>query len=208
MFNFEITPLGNLFFGLSLIVFLSLFVVKNENRNFSLTFLLLISLGFIFYAKDLITLFIGWEVMGWSSYFIISKHSDQRTAQKYIIFNLAAAFSLLGAIALIYGFSGTFLYSEIDFSGVSQSMTAAISILVLIAIFIKSGVMPFHYWLVDTYEQSDHIFSAILSAIISKAGIFAFIVIFTQIITYKYLQSIIFDFVAWIAVITSIVATF
>ncbi len=208
MFNFEITPLGNFFFGLSLVVFISLFVLKNDKRDIRLHTLLLSALGVIFYASDLITLFIGWEVMSWSSYFIISKSASLKTGQKYIIFNLGAGFALLASIVLIYSFSGSAIYSEIDFSKVPTYLHLPISLLLLITIFVKSGVVPFHYWVVDTYEESNHIFSAILSAIISKAGIFLFIVLFTQIIGYKYLEDIVFDIVAWLGVITSIVATF
>ncbi|MEA1913847.1 MAG: proton-conducting transporter membrane subunit, partial [Campylobacterota bacterium] len=91
---------------------------------------------------------------------------------------------------------------------VSSGLTTIISILVLIAVFIKSGVVPFHHWIVDTYEQSGALFTVILSAIISKAGIFAFIVFFVQLITFEYLETILFDVVAWAGVITSIVATF
>lgn len=208
MFNFEITPLGNLFFGLTIIVFFSLFLIKNEKRNVLLHTLLLTSLGFIFYASDLITLFIGWEIMSWSAYFIIAKDAKVKTLQKYILFNLGAGFALLGAIVLIYSFAGTAIYSEIDFSKVPTALHIPISLLLLVTIFIKSGVVPFHYWVVDTYEESNHIFSAILSAIVSKAGIFLFIVMFTKIIGYVYLENSIFELVAWLGVITSIVATF
>ncbi|HIP61446.1 MAG TPA: sodium:proton antiporter, partial [Sulfurovum sp.] len=103
MFNFEITPLGNMFFVMTLLVFASLFFVKNRNRDLVLHTLLLASLAMIFYASDFITLFIGWEIMGWSSYFIIARTADRSTLQKYIVFNLGAAFALLGAIILIYG---------------------------------------------------------------------------------------------------------
>lgn len=208
MFNFEITPLGNMFFVMTLLVFASLFFVKNRNRALVLHTLLLASLAMIFYASDFITLFIGWEIMGWSSYFIIARTADRSTLQKYIVFNLGAAFALLGAIILIYGACGSFVYREIDFSLVSGSMNIVISILMLVAIFVKSGVIPFHYWVVDSYDKSNHIFSAILSAIISKAGIFVFILVFFRIITTEYAQDTIFDTVAWIGVITSIVATF
>ena len=63
MFNFEITPLGNLFFGLTFIVFSSLFIIKQESKNSLLYILLFLSLSMIFYANNLITLFIGWEIM-------------------------------------------------------------------------------------------------------------------------------------------------
>jgi NADH-quinone oxidoreductase subunit M len=220
MFNLSVTPLGNLFFGLTLIVFVSLALVnfasfrgskasdfKNNSSIFLYT-LLFISLGVIFYASDLITLFIGWEVMSWSSYFIITNRAKLKTSQKYILFNLGAGFALLGAVVLIYSFTGTALYSDIAFSKVPTALHFPITLLLLITIFIKSGVMPFHHWVVDTYEEADNLFSSVLSAIISKAGIFLFILMFSQIIGYKFLEPMIFDIVAWLGVITSVIATF
>ena len=194
MFNFSVTPMGNLFFGLTVTIFLSLAVIRflsfgakasdSEKNSLFLCLLLFTALGVIFYASDLITLFIGWEVMSWSSYFILANRAKIKTLQKYIIFNLGAGFALLGAIVLIYSFTGTMLYEQIDFSKVPTMLHLPISILLLITIFVKSGVMPFHHWVVDSYEESDNLFSAVLSAIISKAGIFLFILMFTQIIGY------------------------
>lgn len=208
MFSFEITPLANIFFTLTLIVFASLFVVKNQNRGIFLHSILLLALGSIFYANNFITFFIGWEIMSWSSYFIIAKTAQKQTLQKYIAFNIAAGFSLLGAIIIIYGFCGTFVYSNIDFSLVPPIYNLIIILLFLVAIFIKAGVVPFHHWVVDTYNESNDMFTTILSAIISKVGIFAFIIIFTQIITIEYIEPFLFDIVAWGGVITSIIATF
>jgi NADH-quinone oxidoreductase subunit M len=203
-----LTPLGHLFFGLSVLVFVSLALVKNPQRDGVLHTLLFASFGMIFYAADLVTLFVGWEIMGWSAYFIIARHAERPTLQKYIVFNLAAAFTLLGAIILIYAGCGSVAYAQIDFADINSSQTAVIAILILITVFIKSGVIPFHYWVVDAYSRSGDLFSAILSAIISKAGIFLFILIFFQLITVAHLPDYLFSIVAWLGVITSIIATF
>jgi NADH-quinone oxidoreductase subunit M len=208
MFSFALTPLGHLFFGLTVLVFVSLSLVKNHQRDTGLHLLLFGSLAMLFYAADLVTLFVGWEIMGWSSYFIIARHADRATLQKYIVFNLAAAFALLGAIVLIYAACGSTAYAQIDFASASSGQITAISTLILLTVFIKSGVIPFHYWVVDAYSRSGDLFSAILSAIISKVGIFLFIVVFFQLITLRHLPSELFEIVAWLGVITSIIATF
>ena len=208
MFSFEITPLGNFFAILAFAVFGSLVFVSGKRRNIVLYALLIASLLAIFYANDLVTLFIGWEVMSWSSYFMISQSSTIKTSQKYIIFNLAGGFALLGAIALIYSASGSFAYDKIAFGQMPYGLQIAISILLLLTIFIKSGIMPFHYWVVDAYAQADDKFSTILSALISKSGIFLFVLMFTKIIGYENLSAGMFGIVAWLGVITSIIATF
>ena len=75
-------------------------------------------------------------------------------------------------------------------------------------IFIKSGILPFHYWIADTYTESNHIFSALLSAIISKAGIFLFILVFYEIMPISLNDKLFFYIIAWLGVITSIITTF
>lgn len=208
MFSFAFTPLGHLFFGLSVLVFGSLVWVEHPRKDRMLYALLLMSLGVLFYAADLVTLFVGWEIMGWSSYFLIARRADTPTLQKYIVFNLAGAFALLGAIALIDASCGSIAYERIDFAAVPARETTFIVILGLVAIFIKSGIVPFHYWVVDAYSRSDDLFSAILSAILSKAGIFLFIVLFFRLITAPHLPASLLSLTAWLGVITSIIATF
>ena len=88
------TYLGTFFAYLSLI---SIFLVTIAQRTKRLTcsyFLLQLLLSFsmllIVFAGDFITLFIGWEIMTWSSYFLISKSAiaNTKTVQKYILFSL------------------------------------------------------------------------------------------------------------------------
>ncbi len=208
MFSFAITPLGNLFFGMSVVVFVSLLFAGGRRGEWLWYVLLLGSLGLVFYADDLVTLFIGWEIMSWSSYFLIARRASSATLQKYIVFNLAAAFALLGALVLIYGAEGSVAYVAIDLSTLAPSHRIAIALLLFGTLFIKSGIVPFHYWVVDTYAQADERFSTVLSAIISKVGIFLFILFFVRFLPAELLPKGLFVLLAWLGVITSIIATF
>lgn len=204
MFHFEATMLGHLFFGLSLCVYAAIFAVSRRDLPWHL--LLLAALGVLFYAADMVTLFIGWEMMGWSSYFILAKTAQQRTLQRYILFNLGGAFALLGAIVLIYAYGGSMLFSAVDVTRIPTEGVSAIAILLLIALFVKSGVMPLHFWVRDSYVEADDLFSAVLSAIISKAGIFLFILFFFKLLRID--MPLMMGVMAWMGVATSIVATF
>ena len=204
MFHFEATMLGHLFFGLSLFVYAGIFALSRRDLPWHL--LLLAALGILFYAADMVTLFIGWEMMGWSSYFILAKTAETQTLQRFILFNLGAAFALLGAIVLIYGYSGSMLYSAIDAARIPHEGTWAIAILLLIALFVKSGVMPLHYWVHDGYRDADDLFSAVFSAVISKAGVFLFVLFFFKLLHVDLPP--LMEVMAWMGAATSIVATF
>ncbi len=71
----------------------------------------------------------------------------------------------------------------------------------LFAIFVKLGTIGFHYWLVDAYEESHNFFTPFLSAVLSKMGIYALIILITQVVELSYSLAI-------IGVMTSIIATF
>ncbi|MBN2894875.1 MAG: hypothetical protein JXK05_03165 [Campylobacterales bacterium] len=204
MFHFEATLLAHLFFGLSLLVILPLL----RRRDLVLHLLLLLSLGILFYASSLATLFIGWEMMGWSSYFILASSARVATLQRYILFNLGGAFALLGAIALLYGFMGSLEYRDIDASLLPPWAMNAIALLLFVAVFVKSGIIGLHDWVVDSYSEATPLFSAILSAILSKAGIYLFIVMFMVLLKEGATEPLLFEIMAWLGVITSIVATF
>jgi NADH-quinone oxidoreductase subunit M len=74
-------------------------------------------------------------------------------------------------------------------------------VLMLFGIFVKLGTIGFHYWLVDAYEESHNLFTPFLSAVLSKMGVYALIILVTQVVDLSYILAI-------IGVVTSIIATF
>jgi NADH-quinone oxidoreductase subunit M len=172
-------------------------------------------------AGDFITLFIGWEIMTWSSYFLISKskNADTKTMQKYILFSLASAFFMIAGMVIAYAYAGSFDFEKISTSFHTIPFNIQVSILVLftLSFFIKTGVIGLHYWVVDTYEKAPDLFTSILSAVMSKMGIYGLFLIFGEIIGYLQLKEMFgtllngsnFGYtLALIGVVTSIIATF
>jgi len=219
------TPLGTFFAYLSLI---SIFLVTIAQKTKKLTcsyFLLQLLLSFamllIVFAGDFITLFIGWEIMTWSSYFLISKSqkADTKTMQKYILFSLASAFFLIAGMVIAYANVGSFDFQKISNSFLSIPFDIQVTILVLFSLsfFIKTGVIGLHYWVVDAYEKAPDLFSSVLSAVMSKMGIYGLFLIFGEIVGYHQLK-VMFGAIlngssfgytlAVIGITTSIIATF
>jgi len=219
------TPLGTFFAYLSLI---SIFLVTIAQKTKQLTcsyFLLQLLLSFamlvIVFAGDFITLFIGWEIMTWSSYFLISKstNADAKTMQKYILFSLASAFFMIAGMVIAYAYAGSFDFEKIStaFSIMPFNIQVTILVLFSFSFFIKTGVIGLHYWVVGAYSKAPDLFSAILSAVMSKMGIYGLFLIFGQIIGYHQLKEMFgtilngsnFGYtLAFIGVATSIIATF
>jgi len=149
------------------------------SKGFQLLYYLLVaSLFLILYARDYLLFFIGWEVMSVTTYFLLSYTLSREALIKYIVFAMASAMSLLAAIVILYSSAHSFLYIDAHrgFGELSDSMSILFVLLMLFAIFVKIGAIGFHYWLVDSYEESSDLFTPFLSAILSKMGVYALIV--------------------------------
>ncbi len=175
------------------------------------------------YTSDLIGFFIGIEIMTWASFLIINLSRDRAKSSSiyYVLFNVLSAYLILMAILLIYSESKSMLFSEIqrDFAlhRLSGFTHYASLILFSLGIITKIGVMPLHIWLPNAYNDAPDSYTPFLSALISKVGVYAFIVFISMFYGQDILKlmlgkvlgsSTIGYIIAWLGVITSIVATF
>ena len=205
--SLKVTYLANFF---AMLIALAFSMVILFSRNYKLTksfcalFLLLTaSLFLIVYANDYLLFFIGWEIMSISTYFLLSFSLSKETLHKYIIFAMASALSIFIAILILYSSKHSFLYANAaeSFAALGTFEGLAFIALMLFGIFVKLGVIGFHYWLVDAYEESHNLFTPYLSAVLSKMGVYALIILVTQVVELSYTLAI-------IGVITSVIATF
>jgi NADH-quinone oxidoreductase subunit M len=164
----------------------------------------------ILMSRDLISLFFFWEIMTWSSYLIViysGKDVDKR-GLKYIVFSAIGAYSMLMAIVIIYGFTGSFLLTDIFDSifAIKASYQLAIAILLMIGFGVKSAMMPLHVWASGAYSGSPMPFTALFSGALSKMGVFGFsLVLFNLVSNQNWLIN---EIIAWLAAITAVLATF
>ncbi|MGE5314129.1 MAG: NADH-quinone oxidoreductase subunit N [Acidobacteriota bacterium] len=131
-------------------------------------------------AADLITIFIGLEIMSVSFYvlagFIRVKQAANEAALKYFLLGAFATGFLLYGIALIYGTTGTtnlFSIASIFPMAFSSQPVVAIGFgLMLIGLAFKVAAAPFHMWVPDVYEGSPTPVTGFMSTG-GKAGAFA-----------------------------------
>ncbi|MEA1917130.1 MAG: proton-conducting transporter membrane subunit, partial [Campylobacterota bacterium] len=211
----HVTNLANFFaflsaFSLLLISFLT-HHLKQSNLFYILLHLLNASIFLILYADDYLLFFIGWEIMGVVTYFLLAQTLSSHALHKYIIFTMTSAFSLLMAMMILYSVSHSFLYSDarIAFEAMGELKSAIFISLMLVAFFIKLGAIGFHYWLVDSYEQSSNIFTPYLSAVMSKMAVFALIVLLVKVVNISTLSTPTLSYtLAIMGLLSSIIATF
>ena len=205
--SLKVTHLANFFatliaFSFVMVAFISA-NYKLTKSFYALFLLLTASLFLIVYANDYLLFFIGWEVMSISTYFLLSFSLSKEALHKYVIFAMASALSMFIAILILYSRTHSFLYvdASASFAALGDLEGLFFIGLMLFAIFVKIGTIGFHYWLVDAYEESHNFFTPFLSAVLSKMGIYALIILVTQVVELSYTLAV-------MGAITSIIATF
>ncbi|NEV63699.1 proton-conducting transporter membrane subunit [Thiorhodococcus minor] len=177
--------------------------------------LLLLGMQLLLLAGDFVSFFVGWEVMTWSSYLLLlrSSRADMETSQSFILFNLASAFLLLAGILVFFSLTGDFAIRSLA----EPSLPQALTLLALfgLAFLIKVGTLPLHIWIPSSYDQAPDAFSAFLSGSVSKMGVYGLILLPTLFpdalasFAGRFLNGPAFGYLlAWVGVITSVVATF
>ena len=168
-----------------LIFFLGGFAFTNPRSHQSeLYALMLISLvgGFVLFGfQNLVTLFIGIEILSIPLYVLAgSNKSDLRSNEASIKYFLMGAFAtgfLLFGIALVYGSASTFdLYKihEFSVSNPKNLMFSMGAVLMLVALAFKVSMAPFHMWSPDVYQGSPSLITAFMMSVVKIAAFFAF----------------------------------
>jgi NADH-quinone oxidoreductase subunit L len=141
-------------------------------------------------SDNLLTLFVGWEIMGLCSYLLIGfwygKESAKNAAVKaFMTTRIGDVFMLLG-IAYLYSATGTLSFREIFNeetlhllvapSGVlGLSAAGLIGLLLFIGTVGKSAQFPLHVWLPDAMEGPTPVSAMIHAATMVSAGVYAVI---------------------------------
>jgi NADH-quinone oxidoreductase subunit L len=145
-------------------------------------------------SDNLLTLFVGWEIMGLCSYLLIGfwygKPSARNAAVKaFMTTRIGDVFMLLG-IAFLYKATGTLSFREIFTEGMLEhlveiqtpilGLTGAglIAILLFIGTVGKSAQWPLHVWLPDAMEGPTPVSAMIHAATMVSAGVYAVIRMF------------------------------
>ena len=154
----------------ALVLFISIDYVR-EFRFFKgeYYFMVLMSaIGMMFMASsnDLLSVFVTLEFSTFGFYVLVAYlRDDQRSSEaglKFFILGVFAAGLLAYGISLVYGETGTLVFSEM--AGTSGSYGLAIGfILIFAALGFKIGAVPFHAWIPDTYQGAPTPVTAFLS---------------------------------------------
>jgi len=170
-----------LLFSIGLILFISLLTtghfIKDEEEIFNfanLSLLALSGMNGVVLTTDIFSMYVFLEITAVISYIMIAFHKDKNALEatfKYIILSTLAAILILSSIALILLVTGGTGFSVINTALKDSPHSFLIMFAValfLCGLFIKSGLVPFHWWLPDAYSAAPAPVSILLAGIVTK----------------------------------------
>ena len=132
-------------------------------------------------TADLFNLFVFIEVMLIPSYVLLTAGGGARrlaAGRLYVTVNLLASTVFLAGVGLMYGVTGTVDLGRLAGAGASAPAAAVAGGVILLAMAVKSAVVPLHSWLPGTYSATGPAVTVLFSGLLTKVGVYALIRIY------------------------------
>ncbi len=168
--------------GLSFIIqlFSTSYMEKDEKYiNYFIYFnFFVFSMLLLVMSSNFLVMFFGWELVGLSSYLLISfwstKSAAAKAGNKAFIINRVGDFGFLIGLMIILNTFNTFDFFVVlkDAAQVSENTITLISLFLLLGAFGKSAQFPLFSWLPDAMEGPTPASALIHAATMVTAGVF------------------------------------
>jgi len=152
--------------------------VKNDGEQLAAFYYVGGSLG-VTLAGDFLSLFLFWEMMAFSSVFLVwyrKSKSSVHAGFRYLLWHVAGGLILLAGIILQYSLSGDLTIQYSPFHGWWPADPQSLaSFLILIGLIVNAAVPPFGAWLPDAYPAATVTGAVFMSAFTTKTAVYALI---------------------------------
>jgi NADH-quinone oxidoreductase subunit N len=138
-------------------------------------------------ANDLLTMFVGLEVLSLPLYLLCGlarrrRLISQEAAMKYFLLGAFSSAFFVYGVAMLYGFAGGFRLADIDAAisnrnGAEPLLLVGIA-LIAVGMLFKVGAVPFHGWTPDVYQGAPTAVTAFMSACTKLAAFGALLRVF------------------------------
>ncbi|MCM1120996.1 MAG: proton-conducting membrane transporter [Eubacterium sp.] len=153
---------------------------QREGRYYGFYLIVFGILNALCFAGNLITFYLFFELLTLSSVPLVLHNGSREAVMaglKYLFYSLCGAYLALFGIYFVYRYGDTLTFTA---GGVLQDVDpSATGILLLVAMLmllgfgVKAGMFPLHAWLPAAHPVAPAPASAVLSAVIVKAGVLA-----------------------------------
>ena len=137
----------------------------------------LAAMSFVILAADAFAFLLAWEVMSLLSWALVVSHDrspeNLHAGLVYLVMAGVGTVCLMLAFALLAG--GGFAFEAMRAQPLGGGTTAAVLLLVLLGAGSKAGLFPLHAWLPLAHPAAPSHVSALMSGIMTKVAVYAFI---------------------------------
>lgn len=188
---FKIDEMSIIFAGMTIIVFLcsGLFSVEymkheQKKRRFCLFYLLVfVILLALCFAGNLITFYLFFEMLTLTSVVLIFHNGSREAVMaglKYLFYSLCGAYMALFGLFFVSRYSSTLTFSgggviDRELAAGHTDLLLAAAFIMILGFSVKAGMFPMHAWLPAAHPVAPTPASAVLSAVIVKAGVLGII---------------------------------
>ncbi|PSR23477.1 MAG: NADH-quinone oxidoreductase subunit M [Sulfobacillus acidophilus] len=170
--------------GLAAVMFAAAIFASDQGAGRSYYFWMLLlefSVVGLFSAVDLFVFYVFWEVLLIPVFFLLTGWSGEKgkkAAMKWLVMNLVGSFFMLVgivALAVIHHQDGgafTFEINKLSGMVLGPAVGSWLFFAFLVAFAIKAPLWPLHGWMPDAYGESPAPVTAVISGVLSKAGIY------------------------------------
>ncbi|WP_020144850.1 Na+/H+ antiporter subunit D [Terracoccus sp. 273MFTsu3.1] len=159
-----------------------------------------------FLAGDLFNLFVGFEILLFSSYVLITLGGSAariHAGTTYVVVSLLSSALFLVAIAAAYAATGTVNLAQlaIRIGDLAPGVALVLQLSLLTAFAIKAAVFPMSAWLPDSYPTAPAPVTAVFAGLLTKVGVYAIIRTQTLLFPDSPLQGLLM----WAALLTMVI---
>jgi formate hydrogenlyase subunit 3/multisubunit Na+/H+ antiporter MnhD subunit len=160
----------------------------NLSRYYFFFLLTLSSTAGVFLSADLYTTFLFFEMMSFGSYvWVIQEETPGAldAGKTYLTIAVLGGLVTLMGLFILNHLTGTLVISELKEACAAVENRSALwgaAVCILVGFGAKAGMFPLHIWLPKAHPVAPAPASALLSGILTKAGLFGVLVITAQIL--------------------------
>ncbi|CQR48040.1 Na(+)/H(+) antiporter subunit D [Paraliobacillus sp. PM-2] len=184
--NLMVDPFSGLFLLIIALLFLPViifsvkYIKSYKHEYFIFTYIMTAGIAGMVLTADLFNLYVFLEVSSLSSCALVALKKTNKGlegAYKYLVMSTLGSFFILLATILTYYLTGTLNIAEIslEFNEIPFKIKSALMAFFVFGYVLKIGLIPLHFWLPDTYEDSPIPYNVLSSGLVMKSAVYALI---------------------------------
>ena len=146
---------------------------------YTLTLFALLGMCILVSAGNLLTIYLGLELLALSSYALVALNRDSATsseaAMKYFVLGALASGLLLYGISILYGVTGFLDLGDVAAKlaqGSAEPVVLAFAVVfIVVGLGFKFGAVPFHMWVPDVYQGAPTAITLFLASVPKLAAL-------------------------------------